>query len=508
MKITIIGSGIAGLTAAAYLVREGYDVSIYEQYSEIGGVTATVHKDGYSWDIGPLLLEGFAPHEKLGKILAELGLTDRIELINDDRGISFPDFQVWRPKEYEGPYWRREYFKSLFPEESEGLDNYYKFYDRMMSIMYLGNQLPFTKGIKSFGLKLKMVLKFLSVKKFADWSAAQLTDHFFKDRKLKAVFLGILADLVVRPSQFFGLGVPSFNVETAFDKRIPLKIKGGKNPTYHFVKNGCEQLVKAFADYIVSNGGNILTNSKITKIIIEDNVAKSVQMENGEIIESDLILASGGVLNTFYNLVGRENLPKEFIENIESLNFMESVFFVNIGIDFDPSPYQRKPLCYYYNTYEIEGAIDNCILGNYHEGKDGFLIYIPSMHSPEMAPQGNHAVTVYTIAPHGLKEGSWSENREKYAEKLLIEAEKYIPGLRDHIQTQEILTPDDFRDRINVIRHSFGGLAPVLGQNNPPHKTPIKNLWYLGAYSESGGGVAGVPLGARNVVQQILGKKF
>ncbi|MCK4238068.1 MAG: oleate hydratase, partial [Candidatus Lokiarchaeota archaeon] len=48
MKAIIIGSGLSGLTAGAYLVREGYDVTIYEQFSEIGGVTATIHKDGYS----------------------------------------------------------------------------------------------------------------------------------------------------------------------------------------------------------------------------------------------------------------------------------------------------------------------------------------------------------------------------------------------------------------------------------------------------------------------------
>ncbi|NHJ25271.1 MAG: hypothetical protein EAX89_11890 [Candidatus Lokiarchaeota archaeon] len=80
--------------------------------------------------------------------------------------------------------------------------------------------------------------------------------------------------------------------------------------------------------------------------------------------------------------------------------------------------------------------------------------------------------------------------------------------MRDHIITKLILTPDDFKSRINVVRHSFGGLAPIIGQKNPPHKTPIENLWFIGAYSESGGGIAGTPLGARNAVQQVLGKRF
>jgi len=507
LKVIIIGSGIAGLTVGAYLAREGYKVIVYEQFSEIGGVTATITQNGYSWDIGPLLLEGLAPHEKLGKILMELEIENKIEIIKEDRGQSFPDFCVWKPEKYQGAYWRREYFKEIFPEESEGLDNYYKFYDQMMAIADLGNQLPFLKGLKVLVTKLKLLLKFQKVKKFKNWSATQITDHFFKNQKLKAVYLGILADMVVKPSEFFGLGVPFFNVETAFDKRIPVKFKGGKLPVYHYIKNGCGELVKALAEVITQNGGKIYTNSKVQKIVIKDNKVGGVQIENGDIIDTDIVIASGCMFNTFYNLVGKDYLPEDFINNIEKITLMESVFMVHLGIDFNPSRFQRAALCYYYLTYDIEGAIKEIREGHYHEGADGFLIYIPSMHSPEMAPPRKHAVTIYTVAPHRLKEGSWNDRREEFADKLILEAEKIIPGLYEGAETRLIMTPDDFKDRINVIRHSFGGTAPVLGQVNPPHKTPIDGLWYIGAYSESGGGVMGVALGARNVVKKIIGKK-
>jgi phytoene dehydrogenase-like protein len=504
MKVIIIGSGMAGLIAGAYLARDGYIVIIYEQFSEIGGVTATIHEKGYSWDIGPLLLEGLAPHEKLGKILAELGLTNKISLIYEDRGQSFPDFQVWHPENYEGPYWRREYFKKLFPEESEGLDKYYEFYDRMVEIGYLSNQLPFVKGLKALIIKLKLLSKFLKVKKFAKWSATEVLDYYFKDPKLKAVYIGILADIVTKPSEFPGLGVPFFNIETAFEKRIPTKTKWGMQPIYHYIKNGCGVLVKVLADYITENNGEIHTNSKVQKIIIENNQAKGVQLENGDIIDADLVIASGGIFNTFFNLVGKEYLPDELINKIENKMLMESVFMVHLGIDFDPTKYQRAALCYYYLTYDIEKAIGEMREGIYHEGKDGFLIYIPSMHSPEMAPSGKHAVTIYTVCPHKLKDGSWDEKREELADKLIMEAEKIIPGLYEGSEVKIIMTPDDFKKRINVVRHSFGGTAPVMGEENPPHRTPIQGLWYIGAYSESGGGVAGVSAGARNVVKMIL----
>ena len=56
-RAIIVGSGMAGLTAAAYLARHGCEVEIFEQADEIGGVTWTLHRDGFSWDLGPLMVE-------------------------------------------------------------------------------------------------------------------------------------------------------------------------------------------------------------------------------------------------------------------------------------------------------------------------------------------------------------------------------------------------------------------------------------------------------------------
>jgi phytoene dehydrogenase-like protein len=43
-----------------------------------------------------------------------------------------------------------------------------------------------------------------------------------------------------------------------------------------------------------------------------------------------------------------------------------------------------------------------------------------------------------------------------------------------------------------------------MGKQNPAHRTPIEGLWFIGAQSESGGGVAGAMIGARNVAKRIL----
>ncbi len=132
------------------------------------------------------------------------------------------------------------------------------------------------------------------------------------------------------------------------------------------------------------------------------------------------------------------------------------------------------------------------------------MIYVPSLHSPELAPPGHHAVTVYTIAPNHLSEGSWSGRREELGDKLLAEAEKVMPGLRERSRVSVVLTPEDFRARTHTQHHSFGGAAPVMGSEGTPHRTPVSGLWFIGAQSQSRGGVANVMTGARTCVRMVL----
>ncbi|MDW8103195.1 MAG: NAD(P)/FAD-dependent oxidoreductase [Anaerolineae bacterium] len=505
MKAIIIGSGMSGLTAAAYLARAGHQVIIYEQYEEIGGVTATLRRDGFGWDLGPLLLEGFGPGEPAGEILAELGLDAQVRTMQEDRGAVFPNFSFWKPAEYAGPYWRREYLKRIFPEEEEGLDRYYRFYDQIMDLMALARRAERAKGLQVPLLKAWMLLLFRRVRRMAGWNAEQLMSYFFRRPELRAVYTAILADFVVRPSQFPALAIPVVNSEIAFDKRIPLRIsRAGPRLSFRYILGGCGRLVEAMADLIRSCGGQIWTNAPVTRILLENGRAAGVALVDGHREQADIVIASGGARETFFGLVGRQHLPAEFAARVEDLPLEESVFMVHLGIDFDPTPYQPAALCYYYNTYDVEGAIGRCQRGEYHEGRDGFVIYIPSMHSPELAPPGHHAVTIYTIAPNWLNKGTWTDRREELAEKLIAEAERFIPGLRTHARIRVILTPEDFRRRTYQEHHSFGGCAPVMGKEGIPHRTPIPGLWFIGSQSQSGGGVANVMLGARKTVQMIL----
>jgi phytoene dehydrogenase-like protein len=53
-SIQIIGSGFSSLSAACYLAKSGYKVSIFEKNSKVGGRAGQLKKEGFTFDIGPL----------------------------------------------------------------------------------------------------------------------------------------------------------------------------------------------------------------------------------------------------------------------------------------------------------------------------------------------------------------------------------------------------------------------------------------------------------------------
>jgi len=503
MKAIVIGSGMAGLTAAAYLGRAGHGVHVFEQHHEIGGVTSTMRQGGFGWDLGPLLLEGFGPDDMGSRILREIGVGDRVRSLREDRGIVFPDFSLWKPKNFQGAFWRRDLLAGIFPDERDGLDRYYRFYGRVMKILAALRQSEKLSEPNALLAKLKAWCMLQPMRRYLRLPASALMNEFFSSPRLQAVYTAILADIVTKPSQFPSLGVPVFNQETAFDKRTPLDPLQSEGVAYYYILGGCGKLAEAAAYSVRTHGGKIHTNTPVRKIIVEGNRAAGVLLSDGSRVDADIVLATGGARETFLNCVGRDLLPSSFVKSLGELQYMESVLMVQLGIDFDPSPYQPAALCYYYGTYDIETGVERCLKGDYHEGRDGFLIYVPSMHSPELAPPGQHSLTIYTIAPNILSEGSWESRRDELADKLIAEAERYVPGLRRGIRVKVVLTPRDFCNLIAQDRHAFGGVAPVLGTKNPPHKSPVRDLWFLGSQSESGGGVMGVMKGARTVARMI-----
>ena len=499
MKITIIGAGLGGLTFGALAARDGHEVEIFDKNSRPGGVVALLEHEGYKFEQGPLLIGDMLPGEGIYELLKSLGIT--LDTVRADRDIYMPDYKMSAPVDYQGPYWRRDRLKELFPEESDGIDAYYKFYDDVMNLRFIATQK------QTLVNKIRLALAFLKIKKYSKMNADELTRHFFKSEKIRTLYTGILADFCADPSEAQGLAVVFTNFETAFDKRIPLERKGKTYyPGYCYIKGGCQKIPEALADYITSHGGKIHYNTVVEKVIVENGKAKGIHLSGGEETKSDMVVGCGAGRDFFLETVGREHLDKEYLEILDSFRPMEAVFMLHLGVDFDPMEHLRAALVYCYGMYDLHAATEKLRSGVYHEGNDGYLIFVPSEHAPEFAPEGKHCVTIYTVAPDTLAEGDWESKKQEYAEKLISLAERQLPGLSKHIDTMKIMTARDYSEYTHMKKSSFGGVVPIWNQKNPTHKTPIEGLWFVGQQSENAGGLGNVILGAKSAYEKAFPK--
>ena len=497
MRIIIIGAGISSLTLAAHLVKDGHEVIIIDKNTRPGGVMALYQENGYSFEQGPLLIGDMNPGEAMYELLKSIGVT--LPTQRCDRGLVLKDYRFIKPDKFQGKNWRKDLAKKYFPEDAAGIDEYYRFYEALMKMRYLSLQNP------SFLNRIRTVLTFLPIRKYQDMTCEQFTEKLFSNPDLRAVYTGILADFCVDPSEINCFSIPFTNAETAFDDRIDIYDKHGRQyyPAFNYVIGGVQQIPEALADYIEKNGGRFLYHRTVTKINVRNNRAESVLLDNGEELEADIIVSAGGAHEVFYKLIGREYLTEEYLSILENFRKMEAVFMLHLGVDYDPVQYQKQALVYYYGTSDLKGATYRLRNGIYHDGQDGFLIFCDSYHAPDFAPQGKHCLTIYTVAPNRLNEGSWEENKEEYADHLIALAEKYLPDLSSHITFKKIITADYYKEYTNTDFFSFGGLVPADGQVNPPHKTPISNFYFLGSQSESNGGITPTSGGGYKVYKLI-----
>lgn len=95
----VMGAGLAGLTAAALLVRSGWSVDLLEAHVDPGGCAATFRRGGYAFDAGATLFAGFGPAEAHGRVASALGLRWPVHAVPGEE----PAMRVWLASSADDP---------------------------------------------------------------------------------------------------------------------------------------------------------------------------------------------------------------------------------------------------------------------------------------------------------------------------------------------------------------------------------------------------------------------
>ena len=111
----VVGGGIAGLTAAAYIAKSGKSVVLYEKQPKTGGLVQTFQRNGVYFDTGLRSIENsgivFPMLRQLGidvefePVTVSVGIEDKVIRVNNSSSIG----------EYE------EFLKSFYPDSSKDI---------------------------------------------------------------------------------------------------------------------------------------------------------------------------------------------------------------------------------------------------------------------------------------------------------------------------------------------------------------------------------------------------
>jgi len=183
-----------------------------------------------------------------------------------------------------------------------------------------------------------------------------------------------------------------------------------------------------------------------------------------------------------------------------------SYFMVFLGLDL---PLQEMGLCHhidYFSTFDIESIFRTQMSGQLKEEAISIGMVIPTLLDPQLAPTGNHILTLSLITPYWGRI-YWAERKEEVASELIHTAEKIIPGLSQHIRVQAISTPHTLERYTGNFEGAAYGWEQSPDQAGPrrlPPRTPIENLYLAGHWTFPGGGVASVAVSGRIAAQEIL----
>jgi phytoene dehydrogenase-like protein len=121
-----------------------------------------------------------------------------------------------------------------------------------------------------------------------------------------------------------------------------------------------------------------------------------------------------------------------------------------------------------------------------------------SVSDPTRAPAGKHTMWAYTHTPRGA---DWDAERERFADTIEAQVERFAPGFRDTVLARHVMTPPDLERRNeNLVGGDVGGgsygldqliFRPVPSLN--PYATPVRGLFIGSAAAFPGGAVHGVP---------------
>jgi phytoene desaturase len=468
MKALVIGAGIGGLATAAFLGRDGFDVTVLEKNETLGGRARVWEKDGFVYDMGPswYLMPEIFEHffEQFGE-----KVEDYYQLIRLDPSyrIFFRDEVIDISADLEK---NMQLFERLEPNGAEQLEKYLKQAREKYEYLMKGLMYKDLVGIRGMlSPKLMAAGWKLSILSNID----KLTRKYFKNERARKILQYSIVFLGGNPRNTPALYSMISHIDFNLGVWYPY---GGLGKIWE----GLEKLCR-------NHGVKIDTSVEVERIEVEDKIAKKVLTNKGA-YEADVVVSNADYPHSETELLDEQyrTYPTSYWEK---KTIAPSAFVLYLG-------FNRK----------IDGLTHHNVILDHDWVKHfeqifeepswpdepAYYLCCPSKSDGTVAPvDGENIFVTIPISP-GIEDTQ--EIREAYFDKILTHMEKVTgQNLRDSLVVKRIFSLNDFAEDYNAYLGTAVGLTHTFSQSaffRPRHHSKkVKNLYYAGQYTHPGIGV-------------------
>ncbi len=489
-KVVVIGAGFAGLSAAAFMAKAGWQVTVLEKHAIPGGRARQMQARGFVFDMGP---SWYWMPDVFERFFAQFGkkVSDYYQLkrLDPSYRIYWQEGETDIPANYES---LKNLFNSLEAGSGEKLDRFLEEANYKYEVGI--NKLVFKPGqsIAEF-LDIDLVKGLFRLDVFN--SMKSHVGKYFSHPKLR--------ELMEFPVLFLG-ALPE-KTPALYSLMNYADIKGGT----WFPEKGMYSIVQAMYDLAVELGVEFCFNEDVQKINIENNTATSIQSFNTTSQEENTFKANVIIGGADYHFIESKLLPRSYqsysTKYWESRVMAPSCLLYYVGLNKKLSSVLHHSL-FFDTSFETHG--NEIYTSKQWPTHPLFYVSITSVTDNSTAPKGCENLFFLIPVATGLS-GDTENLRDEYFDMIIERMENRIgQSIKENIIYKKSFAHSDFIHEYNAFKGNAYGLANTLLQTSilkPACRSKkITNLFYTGQLTVPGPGVPPSLISGEVVSKEVI----